>query len=395
MAIGLTNAYLITMDDRKDFFLTPGWIVIDGNRIREVSDCSQIPGDCSKVIDLKGRVVTPGLIDAHTHLGLYEEGNAKDGDDTNETSSPATPHLRAIDGISPRDIGFTAAREGGVTCVCCLPGSTNVIGGLGSVVKTVGSVIDRMVLKESCCLKVAFGENPKRTYGDKKESPVTRMAEAALLREKLVQALEWKKENASSPKRDLRQQVLIDVLEGKISMRVHAHRADDIMTAIRIADEFGIHIVLEHCMEGHFIADEIAKRSIPVVYGPMFLGRVKQELREMDESTPGVLSQVGVKVALTTDHPEISIRHLRLCAGVAAREGMPEKAALRAITIDAAEILGVSSRVGSLTPGKDADLVIWTSSPFEMMSRVEAVIIDGRLVYDRLGSLNGGGYWGE
>ena len=201
MAIGLTNAYLITMDDRKDFFLTPGWIVIDGNRIREVSDCSQIPGDCSKVIDLKGRVVTPGLIDAHTLLGLYEEGNANDGDDTNETSSPATPHLRAIDGISPRDIGFTAAREGGVTCVCCLPGSTNVIGGLGSVVKTVGSVIDRMVLKESCCLKVAFGENPKRTYGDKKESPVTRMAEAALLREKLVQALEWKKENASSQKR--------------------------------------------------------------------------------------------------------------------------------------------------------------------------------------------------
>lgn len=385
MITGLINARLITMDDQEDFFLTPGWIIIEGSRIREIGRSGNVPEYCNKVIDLKGKVVTPGLIDAHSHLGLYEEGNAKEGDDTNETSSPITPHLRAIDGISPRDIGFGAARESGVTCVCCLPGSTNVVGGLGAVVKTAGNTVDKMVLRENCCLKVAFGENPKRTYGEKKKSPVTRMAEAALLREKFVQALEWQKESASSPKRDLQQQVLVDVLEGKIPMRVHAHRADDMMTAIRIAEEFGISIVLDHCMEGHFIAEEIAKRSIPVVYGPMFLGRVKQELREMDESTPGILSQAGIKIALTTDHPEISIRHLHLCAGVAAREGLPEKIALRAITINAAEILGVSSRVGSLSPGKDADLVIWTGSPLEMMSKVDAVLINGCPVYDRLG----------
>lgn len=387
MTIGFSNARLITMEESgEEMPLNTGWMTVAEGKIREVGYGSSVPQYCGKVVDLKGKVVTPGLIDPHSHIGLYEEGNAKEGDDINEISNPATPHLRVIDGISPRDIGFKSARERGVTCVCCLPGSANVIGGLGSVLKTADNQVDEMVLSPNCCLKVAFGENPKRVYGEKRENPVTRMAIAGVLREKLVQAAEWKSENMSSPKRDLQQQVFVDVLEGRLPMRVHAHRADDVMTAIRIAEEFGINIVLEHCMEGHFIAEEIAKRDIPVVYGPMFLGRVKQELREMDERTPAVLMEAGVKVALTTDHPEISVGHLLLCAAVAAREGMGEMEALKAVTINPAEILGVASRVGSLAPGKDADFVVWTGSPFELMSKVDVVFIDGEPVYSTAGS---------
>jgi imidazolonepropionase-like amidohydrolase len=382
MNIGFYNARLITMEETEgEIPLSTGWIVIAEGKIKDVGYGNSLPGYCDQVVDLEGKVITPGLIDAHSHIGLYEEGNAKEGDDINETSNPATPHLRAIDGISPRDIGFKAARESGITCVCCLPGSANVIGGLGSVLKTTDNLVDKMVLSANCCLKVAFGENPKRVYGEKRENPVTRMAIAGLLREKLVQAGEWQRENKDSPKRDLQQQVFVDVLEGRLPIRVHAHRADDVMTGIRIAREFGINMVLEHCMEGHFIAEEIAEANIPVVYGPMLLGRVKQELREMDEGTPAALMRAGVKVALTTDHPEISIRHLSLCAAVAAREGMGKMEALKAITINPAEILGVASRVGSLAPGKDADFVVWSGSPFELLSKVESVYIDGQSVY--------------
>jgi len=386
MIVGFGNARLITMHNgQEDLFLAPGWICVEAGRIKDIGFGEGVPQYCDSFVDLEGKVITPGLIDAHTHLGLYEEGNAKEGDDINEISNPSTPHLRAIDGISPRDVGFKAARERGVTCVCCLPGSANVIGGLGAVLKTKDAVVDKMVISENCCLKVAFGENPKRVYGEKRENPVTRMAIAGLLREKFVQAMEWRREHDGKMKRDLQHQVFVDVLEGRLPMRVHAHRSDDVMTAIRIAEEFGVKIVLEHCMEGHFIVEEIAQRGIPVVYGPMLLGRVKQELREMDERTPGVLSNAGVKVALTTDHPEVSIRHLSLCAAVAAREGMGEIEALKAVTINAAEILGVASRIGSLVPGKDADFVIWTGSPFELFSKVEAVFIDGQPVYDTLG----------
>jgi len=390
MIIGFVNAGIYTMDgDDAGIFLPCGWITVDDGRIKDIGAGREIPGYCERIFDLAGKIITPGLIDAHTHLGLYEEGNAKEGDDTNETSNPSTPHLRAIDGISPRDIGFKAARESGVTCVGCLPGSANVIGGLGAVVKTIDSTVEGMVLSENCGLKVAFGENPKKVYGEKNKTPVTRMAVAGLLREKFVRALEWQKEKeqkecSSVQKRDLHHEAFIDVLQGNIPLRVHAHRADDMMTAIRIAEEFQVRIVLEHCMEGHFIAEEIASRDIPVVYGPMFLGRVKQELKEMDEHTPALLSQAGVKIALSTDHPELSIKHLSLSAAVAVREGMDELNALRAITINAAEILGVSTRVGSLRAGKDADLVVWTGSPFELKSKVGSVFINGCLVHDTL-----------
>lgn len=390
MITGIYNAGIFSMDSAGgNAFLETGWITLEGPRIKDIGAGMGAPGYCDRVIDLEGKIITPGLIDAHTHLGLYEEGNAKEGDDTNETSDPSTPHLRAIDGISPRDIGFQAARESGVTCVGCLPGSTNVIGGLGAVVKTAGNTVQGMVISPNCGLKVAFGENPKRVYGDKDKTPVTRMAEAGLLREKFVQALEWlrekEKEGPSSGKRDLQHESFVEVLQGKIPLRVHAHRADDMMTAIRIAEEFGVQIVLEHCMEGHFIAQEIASRDIPVVYGPMLLGRVKQELREMDETTPALLSQAGIKMAISTDHPELSIKHLSLSAAVAVREGLDKINALKAITINPADILGVSSRVGSLAPGKDADLVVWTGMPFELMTRVGTVLINGDPVYDSIG----------
>jgi len=384
----LSNGKIITMHRPEekageDFpVFDPGWIVIEGSKIRDVGAGAKPPVACEKIIDLQGRVVTPGLIDAHTHLGLYEEGNAKEGDDTNEISNPVTPHLRALDGISPRDIGFQSAREGGVTCVCCLPGSTNVVGGTGVALKTAGNVVDRMLLSDMVGLKVAFGENPKRTYGERKKTPATRMAIAAMLREKLVQARNLIGSNSGEREECLQKENFIKVLQGCLPLRVHAHRADDIMTAIRIAEEFDISIILDHCTEGHYVAEEIALRNIPVVYGPMMLGRVKQELGEMTEKTPVCLAKSGVKLALTTDHPEISIKYLFLCAAIAVREGLPKEEALKAITINAAEILGLSDRIGSLAPGKDADVVVWSGEPFNIFSRIEMVWIDGKMVYN-------------
>ena len=382
----LYNATLFTMDPALSRgtgccgVLEPGWIVIKDGRIFEIGFGKELPADRGEAVDIGGKIITPGLIDAHTHLGLYEEGRAKEGDDTNEISAPVTPILRALDGISPRDPGLKDARENGVTVVCTLPGSTNVIGGIGVALKTVGSVVDEMVISFRSGLKVAFGENPKRTYGERKKSPSTRMAVAALLREALVKAQVSK---SSDNERDLVFEVFKEVLDGRMPLRVHAHRADDIMTAIRVAEEFSVPLVLEHCTEGHYVAREIAARGIPAIYGPMFIGRVKQELGERLDSTPAVLSEAGVKLALSTDHPEISIKYLPLCAAVAAREGLPKSAALQAITINAAEILGIADRVGSLSPGKDADLVVWSGDPIDVGSRVEMVMIDGNMVFDR------------
>lgn len=380
--LALTNGRIITMSGQN---YDRGTVLIDDDKIAAVGDHIAIP-DGTEVIDVRGQWVMPGLIDAHCHLGIYEEIYRIEGDDANESSSPLTPELRVIDGINPFDQGFRDAVQGGVTTVGVCPGSANVIGGACTAIKTSGSVIDKMILKEITGMKVAFGENPKRVYGEQKKMPVTRMAIAAMLRSKLVQAGEYLNKKSrpenDSPETDLGLEQLSLVMQHKIPLRAHAHRADDIMTALRIAREFNIPLVIEHCTEGHLLVEELKAAQVPAVIGPSLTSRAKVELQERTFKTPGVLSQAGVKIALCTDHPEVPIQYLSLCAALAVREGMTEEDALKAITIHAAEILGVEHRVGSLEPGKDADVIVVDGSILEVKSRIKRVFINGKQVWE-------------
>lgn len=339
------------------------------------------------VIQAGGKWVLPGFIDAHCHLGIGEEVYRFEGDDLNEITDPLTPELRAIDGINPEDRGFKDARQGGITAVFACPGSANVVGGTGVVIKTAGRVVDEMIVREPAGLKAALGENPKFTYGEQKKMPMTRMGTAALLRQVLVDAMTYKeklelgkKDPDKSPERSLGMEVVNLVLEKKIPLRAHAHRADDIMTAIRIAQEFNIDLVLDHCTDGHKIVDILKRYNYPAVVGPSFVNRAKVELKDKTFKTPGILAGEGIKVAIMTDHSVIPIEHLPLCAALAVRNGMSEKDALRAITIWPAEILGVEDKLGSLQIGKDADIVIWDGHPLSLDSTAETVLINGRVV---------------
>jgi imidazolonepropionase-like amidohydrolase len=363
-----------------------GGILIEGTKIAAMGEQLEVPPD-AEVIDAAGCLVLPGFIDAHCHVGIGEEIYRLEGDDLNETSDPLTPELRAIDGINPEDEGFRDARLGGVTAVFSTPGSGNVIGGTGVVLKTAGKVVDKMVLRDPAGLKVAFGENPKFVYGEQKKMPVTRMAVASLLRQALVDAQTYQEKLAlgkndpdKKPERDLGLETLDLVLKGKIPLRAHAHRTDDIMTAIRIAREFKVDLVIEHCTEGHKIAEELSEYGYPAVVGPSLINRAKVELKDKTFKTPGILAKAGVKVAIMTDHSVTPIEKLPLCAALAVREGMSEEDALRAITINAAEILGVADRIGSLEVGKDADLVIWSDHPFSLTARPVHVLIDGVII---------------
>lgn len=362
----------------------PGTILVEDGRIVALGADLAIPPE-ARVLDARGLCVLPGLVEAHCHLGLAEEGVRFEGDDVNEVSDPVTPQLRALDGINPRDEGFRDALAGGVTTVFVTPGSANVIGGQGAVLKTCGLVVDRMVVREPAGMKIAFGENPKWNYGWRKKAPVTRMATAALLRQELARAADYrrKREKGEEVDRDLKLEALALVLSGRIPLRAHAHRADDMLTALRIAREFGVGVVLEHCTEGHLIAAELAEGRVPCVVGPALSSRSKVELREMRFATAAALASAGVPVALTTDHPVVPIQYLRLCAALAAGEGMPRERALAAVTIAAARILGVDDRVGSLAPGKDADLVLLRGDPLDPTSRVELVLVNGETVYRR------------
>ncbi len=339
-----------------------------------------------QVIDAGGAFVFPGFIDAHCHIGMWEESMGFEGSDGNEATDPVTPHLRAIDAINPMDEAFDNALGGGVTTIATGPGSANVVGGFFCVMKTAGHRVDDMVVDPAYAMKCAFGENPKRVYNGKNMTPSTRMGTASKLRELLYKAAEYqrkikaaKKDESKLPAYDMKLEAMLPVMEKKIPLKAHAHRADDIFTAIRIAKEFGVHLTLEHCTEGHLIAEDLAKEGYPAVVGPSFGNKSKIELSNKSFETVGVLDRAGVKVAIMTDAPVIPIENLVTCAALAHRAGMAEEAAIRAITINAAEILKIADRVGSIEPGKDADLVIWDRHPFDLQAKALYTIVDGKI----------------
>ncbi len=355
----------------------------DGKIVAVGAELECPPG--AQVIDAQGRLVTPGCVEAHCHIGLDNEAVGWEGKDYNEIVDPITPQMRAIDSINPQDEAFGKALQGGVTSACTGPGSANVIGGTFVAIKLAGSRVDDMIIKEPLAMKCAFGENPKRCYGQKmKKSPMTRMAVAALLRETLFKARRYRqdKEAGKSPAFDMKLEAMLPVLEKKIPLKAHAHRADDILTALRIAREFDVDITLDHCTDGATIVEELVKEGKPCFIGPSFGSKTKIELANKSFATAGILNKAGVDVSIITDAPVIPLQYLPLCAGLAVREGMDPEEAWKSITIRPARATGIDHRVGSLEPGKDADVVIWTADPLTNVSaRAWATIVDGKVVY--------------
>ncbi|MBC8529700.1 amidohydrolase [Christensenellaceae bacterium NSJ-44] len=340
-------------------------------------------------IDAAGGWVLPGLVEAHCHIGISEERVGGVGDDCNELVTPLTPSLRAVDAVNPMDSAFHNALAAGITTVMTGPGSANVVGGQFVALKTHGRNIAEMVLRQSAALKVAFGENPKTNYGGKGSAPATRMAIAAMLREALFKARDYLNEKQAAQKAgrffkmDYGQEAYLPVLRGEIPLKAHVHRADDILTAIRIAKEFGLKMTLDHCTEGHLIAREVAASGFPAIVGPSLASRSKVEVENLDFKTAGVLRKAGVEVAICSDHPVTLIQYLPIYAGLAAREGLGQAGALRAITAGAARILGVDHRVGTLEPGKDADIAIFSGNPLETATCTLYTLVNGQVVYDR------------
>ncbi len=364
-----------------------GDVLIDGDKIKEIGKNIEVNEDV-EVIDASGCLVVPGLIDGHCHLGMWEEGIGFEGADGNESVDPVTPQLRAIDSINPMDEGFKMAREGGVTTAVTGPGSANVIGGTFAAVKTYGYRIDNMIIKYPTAMKIAFGENPKRVYNEKDKSPITRMATASILRETLYKANKYyedtergKKEPDEKPEFDIKMESMIPVMNGEIPLKAHAHRADDIFTALRIAKEFELDITLDHCTEGHLIAEDLSKENKPALVGPSLSEKSKYELKNLTFETPKILNEAGVEIAIITDSPVIPLQYLALVAGLAVKSGLKEEEAWKAITINPAKISGIDNRVGSLKEGKDADIVIFEGNPLKNIdSKPKKVIINGKIV---------------
>lgn len=364
-----------------------GFIQIENGRIAAMGAMENAPAD-AEVFDAAGRYVLPGLIDAHCHLGVCGDSLGFEGDECNEMTDPITPHLRALDGVNPMDRYFGESAAAGVTTVHTGPGSANPISGRFVAMKTHGRRIDDMAILPTASMKFALGENPKVTYNEKHETPTTRMATAALIRENLRKAQEYldkqekakEDEDADAPDFDAKLEALVPVLKRELPAHFHAHRADDILTAIRIAKEFDLDYVIVHGTEGHLIADILAEEGARVICGPLITDRSKPELFHQRVENPAVLAKHGVKVAICTDHPVIPAEYLALSAAMAAKAGMDEGAALRAITLDAAEILGIADRVGSLKVGKDADIIVCSAHPFAMNCKVDAVFIDGKQI---------------
>ena len=367
----------------------PQGCVLIGDDGKIVSVAARISApEGATVIDAEGRLVTPGCVEAHCHVGLGAEFMTNIlSAEHNESVDPITPHLRAEDGFNPADQAVANALTGGVTTLCAGPGSANVIGGSFAAIKPYGYRVDDMILKAPVAMKCAFGENPKNAHGkNSKKSPKTRMAVAAMLREQLRKAAAYvaAKDAGANPAYDMKLEALEPVIRKEIPLKVHAHRADDIFTAIRIAKECDVRITLDHCTDGGEIAQDLAKEGFPALVGPSFGKRSKEELMHKSFTTPGVLHKAGVKVSVITDANVTPVEYLTLFAGLAASEGLPMEAAWEAITINPAEAMGIADRVGSLEPGKDGDVVIWTADPLTTIGgKAYITIVNGEIAYKK------------
>lgn len=383
MNIAITGGYVVPVDGAP---VEGGTVLIQDGKIVAVGADVDIP-DGVEVVDADGAWVLPGFVEAHGHIGVHEEAEGWAGQDTNEMTDPVGARMRALDAINPADLGFADALSGGVTTAVIKPGSGNPIGGQTVAVKCWGRTVDEMLVKEPVSVKSALGENPKRVYGDKGKLPSTRQGVAAVIRDELTKAQDYLAKKAEAEAdgkafdRNNTLEILGKVLSGELPWCQHAHRADDIATAIRLSEEFGYRLILNHGTEGHLIADVIAEKQIPVIIGPLFTARSKVELRNRGLRNPGILARAGVDLAITTDHPVVPIHFLVHQATLAVKEGLDSDVALRSITTNPARIMGLDDRVGSLRPGLDGDVVIWSGDPLDVMSRALHVYVQGREVY--------------
>lgn len=369
------NATVYTAVDREPFSAD---VLVQAGKIAGIGRNLDAKGE--EVFDAAGLNLYPGFVEAHCHIGLHGYGIGYEGADYNEMNDTLVPQLRAIDGVEPTDQALREAARAGVTTICTGPGSANVLGGTFLAIKTVGNRVDDMVVRDNVAMKCAFGENPKRCYREKGIS--TRMSTAAKLREMLLRTQDYKrrKDAGKDVAFDMKLEAMLPVIEGKMPLKAHAHQANDLFTAIRIAKEFGLRLTLEHCTEGHLVAEQLAAEGYPMAVGPSFGHASKFELRNKTFATPGVLAKAGGHVSIITDAPVIPQKYLPLCAGLAVADGMDRYDALRAITINAAEHIGVADRVGSIEVGKDADLVLCRGDVMEVSGEVAAVFIDGKPV---------------
>lgn len=386
----IQNGLLYPMDGRAPFV---GDILIDGKQIVAVG--VGLAAEGATICNARGMHVLPGFIDAHCHIGMCEDGMGEEGEDANECSDPITPQMRAIDGLNPFDPCFREAREAGVTTVVTGPGSANVIGGQFAALKTFGGCLEEMLIRDPIAMKAAIGENPKRVYSEQKASPYTRMAIAALFRKAMTDAMEYrdalalaKTDPDKKPDRDIALDALLPVLDGTLPLKIHAHRADDILTALRLAKEFHLNVTIDHCTEGHLIADVLCDRlreqHAGIIIGPLISERCKIELRNLSYNAPRILHEKGIPFAIMTDHPVVPIQFLPVEAGLAVRSGLDERTALESITINAAKIVGLDERVGSLSVGKDADIAIFDGHPFDFRTHCVCTFINGRPVFNTM-----------